>query len=181
MAETHTFAPLFVVHRLNRAPESALRAVLADARWPRWGVVFRHQPEVRDLPGGHVVRGLGDFLIQDDHGEDVFDRLALSRVLRGFVTPSDHPEPRQFLQGNRLKLPHFPTSVELSDERAKIIRILWGVDGYPPPVMSWTQVNTQAATGYQSFDDAFDQHCPCPRREVIERVGYGKYRLRRDP
>jgi hypothetical protein len=134
-----------------------------------------------NLPGDHVARGLVDFLVPGNDGQEVFDADAFDRVLRGFVTQGDHPEPKQFLNGNRLKLPHFPASIELSHVRAQIVNLMWGVDGHAPPALSWSEVNTRAGTGYQSFEDAFAEDCPCPRSEVFDRVGYGKYRLRRDP
>jgi hypothetical protein len=181
IAGTHDFAPVFVGRRLEQAPESEVRAVLADARWPRGGVFLRHGATAANLPGDHVARGLSDFILQDEDGQDAFDADGLDRVLRGFVSPSGVPEPKQFIQANRLKLPHFSESLELSDERARIVQLAWGTDGYAPPTVSWAEINLQARTGYQSFDDAFDKGCPCPRDQVFDRVGYGKYRLRRDP
>jgi hypothetical protein len=181
VAGTHRFAPVFVARRWTWVPEEAMRAALTDTRWPRGGVVLRLAPAPLNLPGGHVARGLVDFLVPGNDGDEVFDADAFGRVLRGFVTLGDDPEPKQFLRENRLKLPHFPQSIKLSDERARILSLMWGVDGHPPPVQSWSAISKRIDTGYQSFDDAFAEDWPCPRSEVFDRVGYGKYRLRRDP
>ena len=102
---THDFAPVFVARAWDRAPAAAMTSVLSDPIWPRGGVV-RHQRDLVDLPRDHVMRGLDEFVRVDD-GQDVFDASAFDRVLRGFVTPTGAPEPEQFFQGNRLKLPHF--------------------------------------------------------------------------
>ncbi len=115
-----------------------------------------------------------------DDGQDVFDASAFDRVLRGHVTPSGVPEPLQFFQGSRLKLPHFAKSRELAPERAKIIKQMWGIEGKPAPEMSWAEVNGIACTGYQSFDDAFGGKAL--REDVIEKLPQrGKYRVRRNP
>ena len=172
---THEFAPVFVGRLLERAPRADIIAVLCDPIWPRGGIVLQHRPTTIELPRDHVVRALGDFVRVEDDDRDIFDTDAFDRVLRGFVMPNDMPEPLQFLRGNRLKLPHFTASRELSTERAKIIKLMWGVEGKAPPEMSWAEVNRLANTGYQSFDDAFGDQ----REEVIERIGRGRYRIRR--
>lgn len=178
IAGTHDFAPVFVARAWDRSPAAAMASVLSDPIWPRDGIVLRHQRDPVDLPRDHVMRGLDEFVRVDD-GQDVFDASAFDRVLRGFVTPSGAPEPVQFFQGNRLKLPHFSESRELSAERAKIIKQMWGAEGKAAPEMSWADVNRIATTGYQSFDDAFGG---IPEREdVIAKVGRARYRVRRNP
>ena len=124
------------------------------------------------------MRGIEDF-VRLDSDKDVFDADAFDRVLRGYVTASGEPEPVQFFRGAHLKLPHFTESRELSDERAKIIRQMWGIEGQPAPEMSWADVNRNANTGYQSFDDAFGG--TSEREDVIAKISRGKYRLRRNP
>lgn len=176
---THEFSPVFIGRLWGRAPNRQVTNSLCDPIWPRGGVVLRHQPGSTELPGDHVMRGLGEFLHVTDDGQDLFDSLAFDRVLRGFVTANGASEPEQFLRGNRLKLPHFPTSRELSPERAKIVKVMWGVDGNAPPEMSWADVNGQANTGYQSFDDAFGG--VEAREDVIEKSRRARYRLRRNP
>lgn len=175
---THDFAPVFVARAWERAPEDAVRTVLGDAIWARSGVLLRHGRSPASLPRDHVMRALDEFVRVDD-GQDVFDASAFDRVLRGYVTPSGVPEPLQFFQGNRLKLPHFAASRELSPERAKIIKQMWGVEGKAAPEMSWAEVNGIANTGYQSFDDAFGGKAE--REDVIDLVKRGKYRVRRNP
>lgn len=179
IAGTHDFAPVFVGRLWERTSDSEVTSVLCDPIWPRGGVLLRHRPTGNELPREHVMRGLCDFVRVDEEGHDVFDTSAFDRVLRGFVTPRGTREPPQFLQGNRLKLPPFPNSRELSPERVKIIKVMWGVEGKAPPEMSWAEVNVLANTGYQSFDDAFGG--VDAREEVIEKAGRARYRIRRNP
>jgi hypothetical protein len=178
VGNTHDFAPVFVMRAWSRAPQGEVRAALADPIWPRGGVLLAHGVLPASVSGEHASRALDDFVRVED-GVEVFDTGAFDRVLRGHVTGINEAEPDQFIQANRLKLPHFPHSRELSDERAKIIKLMWGTNGHPPPVMSWAEVNTQASTGYQSFDDAFGGKAA--REGVIECIQRGKYRLRRNP
>ncbi len=178
LAGTHDFAPVFVARAWERAPAAAMTSVLSDPIWPRGGIVLRHQRDPVDLPRDHVMRGLDEFVRVDD-GQDVFDASAFDRVLRGFVTPTGAPEPEQFFQGNRLKLPHFSESRVLPEKQAKIIKRMWGIEGGPAPDLSWAEVKTQIDTGYQSFDDAFGGKTE--REDVIALVKRGKYRLRRNP
>jgi hypothetical protein len=179
IAGTHQFAPVFVAHLLEKAPKTEVTTVLCDPIWSHGGVLLRHHPAITKLPRDHVMRGLCDFVCVNKAGQHVFDASAFARVLRGFVTASGTPEPLQFLQGNRLKLPHFNESRELSPERAKIIKLMWGAEGKSPPEMSWTEVNAKANTGYQSFDDAFGG--TTLRKDVIEKIRWAKYRVRRNP
>ena len=125
------------------------------------------------------MRSLIDFIRVED-GQDVFDASAFDRVLRGFLTINGVPEPDQFLQGDRLKLPHFVTSRELAPERAKIINEMWGSDGSPPPIKKWVEANEIANTGYSSFADAFDWD-GLTWKDFFSRESHGKYRLRRNP
>ena len=178
VAGTHDFAPVFVARSWSRAPASEMTATLCDPIWPRGGIVLRHQSDSLVLPNDHATRGLSEFALLKG-SKDAFDPAAFDRVLHGYVTPGGAPEPAQFLQGTRLKLPHFTESRVLSDLRAKIVKKMWGSEGRSPPVMSWADVNETVATGYQSFDDAFDSKAE--REDVIETVQRGKYRLRRNP
>jgi hypothetical protein len=169
---------VFVARAWERAPEDEVRTALGDPIWARGGVLLRHQRSLESLPRDHVMRALDEFVRVDD-GQDVFDASAFDRVLRGYITPTGEPEPLQFFQGNRLKLPHFSESRELSPERAKIIKQMWGVEGKAAPDMSWADVNRIANTGYQSFDDAFGG--VDGREDVIAKSGRAKYRVRRNP
>lgn len=175
---THDFAPVFIGRSWKRAPNADISAVLADPAWPRGGVVLLAQRFDAVLPRDHAFRGLNEF-IHTSNGMESFDVDALDRVLRGYVTASGEPEPLQFFRGNRLKLPHFDQSRELSAERAKLIKQMWGVEGKPSPEMSWADANKIPNTGYQSFDDAFGGKAE--REDVIAKVSRGKYRVRRNP
>lgn len=178
IAGTHDFAPVLVGRAWKRAPSADTSAVLADPAWPRGGVVLLAQRFDAVLPRDHALRGLDEF-IRVSNDVERFDTAALDRVLRGYVTPSGEPEPLQFFRGNRLKLPHFDRSRELPDERAKIIKQMWGVEGKSAPEMSWKEANAIPNTGYQSFDDAFGGKAE--REDVIVKVSRGKYRVRRNP
>ena len=178
IAGTHDFAPVFVGRAWARAPVAGTSSVLADSVWSRGGVILQARRVQADLPRDHVIRALDEFVRVDD-GQDVFDASAFDRVLRGYVTPSGAPEPVEFFQGNRLKLPHFSESRELSAERAKIVKQMWSADGKAAPEVSWAEVNRVANTGYQSFDDAFGGKAE--REDVIALVKRGKYRIRRNP
>jgi hypothetical protein len=178
VAGTHDFAPVFVGRAWARAPATDTSSVLTDSVWPRGGVVLQACRTHAVLPRDHVIRALDEF-VRVDGGQDVFDACAFDRVLRGYVTPSGTPEPVEFFQGNRLKLPHFSESRELSAERAKIVKQMWSADGKAAPEVSWAEVNRIANTGYQSFDDAFGGKAE--REDVIALVKRGKYRVRRNP
>lgn len=178
VAGTHDFAPVFVGRAWARAPDADTSSVLADSVWPRSGVVLQACRTHAVLPRDHVIRTLDEF-VRVDGGQDVFDASAFDRLLHGYVTPSGAPEPVEFFQGNRLKLPHFPESRELSAERAKIVKQMWSADGKAAPEVSWAEVNRIANTGYQSFDDAFGSKAE--REDVIDLVKRGKYRIRRNP
>ncbi|WP_307734467.1 hypothetical protein [Xanthomonas albilineans] len=176
---THDFVPVFVTRAFQRAPKIEMATALADAIWPRSGVLLAPPPSLTAvLPRDHAMRSLHEFVRVDD-GRDVFDASAFDRVLRGHIACAEVTEPEQFLQDQRLKLPHFVTWRELSRERAKIIKQMWGSDGQAAPEMSWAQVNRIANTGYQSFDDAFGGKCE--REDLLWLVKRGKYRLRRKP
>jgi len=179
IAGTHDFAPVFVSRAWSRAPQDKITAVLADAVWPRGGVVLCPTRTNASLPRDHTLRGLDEFVRMAD-GADAFDTDAFDRVLRGYATHVGEPEPAQFFSGKRLKLPHMESSIDLTEARAKIIKLMWGTEGSAPPVMSWKEVNGAVTvnTGFQSFDDAFGDKVA--REEVIELVSRGKYRVRRN-
>lgn len=179
IAGTHDFAPVFVGRAWSRAPQDTTNTVLADAVWPRAGVVLRPRRSDALLPRDHAMRGLDEF-VRVVNGTDEFDTDAFDRVLRGYVTAVGEPEPEQFFSGTRLKLPHFASSIDLTEARAKIVKYMWGTEGSAPPVMSWVEVNGAVTvnTGFQSFDDAFGGKAA--REEVIELVRRGRYRVRRN-
>ncbi len=179
IAGTHDFAPVFVGRAWARAPQDKTIAVLADAVWSRGGVVLRPKRASASLPRDHAMRGLDEF-VSVLNSTDAFDADAFDRVLRGYVTAVGEPEPEQFFSGTRLKLPHFASSIDLTEARAKIIKYMWGREGSAPPVMSWVEVNGAVTvnTGFQSFDDAFGGKAE--REQVLELVSRGKYRVRRN-
>ncbi|RMX06586.1 hypothetical protein D8I35_08710 [Corticibacter populi] len=169
LAGTHEFAPVFVGRAWSRAPQDKTSAVLSDAVWPRGGIILCPRRLDALLPLDHAIRGLDEFVRIVD-GADAFDTNAFDRVLRGYVTNVGEAEPVQFFNGKRLKLPHMTSSIDLTEARAKIIKLMWGTEGSAQPVMSWKEVNGAVTvnTGVQSFDDAFGDKVA--REEVIELV-----------
>ncbi len=177
IAGTHDFAPVFVGRLWERAPASETTPVLCDTAWPRGGVLLRHRPGSDSLPRDHVMRCLNDFIRVED-GQDVFDASAFDRVLRGFVTSNGDAEPEQFLQGTRVKLPHFEKSRLVSDTRAAILKFMWGVEGKTPPAMKWAEVKSKVDCGYRSFDEAFGDKATREEYLLLVKAG-GHYQVRR--
>lgn len=172
-------APVFVGRRWEAAPSLEVASVLADPAWPRPGIVLLQRRTVTGLSGGHQARALAEF-VETREGADRFDAAAFGRVMRSLAAPASEMEPSQYLRGSLLKLPNFDKAMPLSDERLKLIKVMWGQDGTPPPIHSWAEANRTANTGYSSFDDAFAWD-GLKWTDLFERVGYGKYRLRRNP
>ena len=177
IAGTHDFAPVFVGRLWERAPAAETTPVLCDTAWPRGGVLLRHRPSSDSLPRDHVMRSLIDFIRVED-GQDVFDASAFDRVLRGFVTSNGDAEPEQFLQGTRVKLPHFEKSRLVSDTRAAILKFMWGVEGKTPPAMKWAEVKSKVDCGYRSFDEAFGDKATREEYLLLVKAG-GHYQVRR--
>jgi len=173
---THDFAPIFVGVQLSRSPHDQLARVLGDPVWQMPGVIFVHGMAMQHQKHGHAVRGLAEFCNIESESEN-WDTLALDRLLRGFANRCEEPEPQQYFNGTRIKLPHFPMSRELAPERARIMKVMWGGSEIQPPILSWAEVNEILGTGYQSFEDALGSRQV--RDEYLERVSRGRYRIRR--
>lgn len=177
IGNTHNFAPIFVGRRWQHAPATEVSAALSDSIWPCSGVLLQHHAAVStNLPREHVIRGLCDFHQAGEEAHGAFNAAAFDRVLRGFVTSDGTPEPEQFLQGRRVKLPHFEVSRVVSKQQAKILKIMWG-EGKTPPAMKWSEVNQKLSSGHHSFDDAFGDKTT--REEYLARVKRGHYQVRR--
>ena len=177
VAGTHDFAPVFVGRAWARAPAVKTSSVLADPAWSRGGVILQARQVQADLPRDHVIRALDEFVRLDD-GQDVFDASAFDRVLRGYVTPSGESEPLQYLQGTRVKLPHFASSRLVSETRSAILKVMWGVEGKTPPAMKWADVKTQVHSAARSFDEAFGDKETREDFLVLVKSG-GYYQVRR--
>ena len=177
VAGTHDFAPVFVGRAWARAPAVNTSSVLADPAWSRGGVILQARQVQADLPRDHVIRALDEFVRLDD-GQDVFDASAFDRVLRGYVTPSGESEPLQYLQGTRVKLPHFASSRLVSETRSAILKVMWGVEGKTPPALKWADVKTQVHSAARSFDEAFGDKETREDFLVLVKSG-GYYQVRR--
>lgn len=171
--------PVLIARRLASVSPDTLSSVLADPAWGRRGMVLMRERPSLPLPGTHEVRALSEF-IGPPEGEDRFDSAAFARVVRSLATPSHVSEPEQFWDGRLLKLPHFDGVKSLTGERAKIINVMWGSDGSPPPIKKWVEANEIANTGYSSFADAFNWD-GLTWKDFFTRESHGKYRLRRNP
>ena len=176
---THDFAPVFVGRQLGQTSVSDITAALCDPHWERGGIVLRHHPDTAVLQREHVARGISDFILADENGHDVFDAKAFDRVLRGFIAPSGAPEPEQFLQGTRVKLPHFSESRVVSETRAAILKFMWGAETKAPPAMKWAEVKSKVDCGYRSFDEAFGDKATREEFLVLAKAG-GHYKIRRN-
>lgn len=176
---THDFAPVFVGIQIERAPAVDITAVLCDPHWQRGGIVLGHHPDAAVLQREHVARWIGDFFQVDESGLDAFDAKAFDRVLRGFMTPNGNPEPEQFLQGTRVKLPHFSESRVVSETRAAILKFMWGAETKAPPAMKWAEVKSKVDCGYRSFDEAFGDKAAREEFLVLAKAG-GHYKIRRN-
>ena len=152
--------------------------MLDDKVDPGSGILFVDKASNPKAFGGHVERCFAD-LVAFDGSQSTFNTEALDRILMRYASIKAEDEPPQYFEGSRFRLTHFEQSMVLTDEQAKVVKHMWGAPHKLPPVMSWSEVNKQAKTGYQSFDDAFGGLDA--RELVIEKVAYGKYRIRRSP
>jgi hypothetical protein len=94
------------------------------------------------------------------------------------VTSNGDAEPEQFLQGTRVKLPHFEKSRLVSDTRAAILKFMWGGEGKTPPAMKWAEVKSKVDCGYRSFDEAFGDKVTREEYLLLVKAG-GHYQVRR--
>lgn len=172
-------APVLIARRLASASVEALSSVLADPVWGRRGIVLMRDRPTLPLPGFHEVRALSEFIGPLEGGEQ-FDSASFVRVLRSLTPPGASDQRTQYLDGQDLLLPHFETAVRLSPARARIVKVSWGTDGYPPPIVTWAEIKIAAHSSYQSFDDAF-RDGKLRREDVFDLIEHGKYRLRRTP
>jgi hypothetical protein len=176
VGKTHKLVQVYVARNSQGEASAQIKALLDDKVDPGSGILFVDKASSPKLYGEHIERCFAD-LVEFDGSNSTFDRNALDRILMRYASIKAESEPQEYFEVNRLKLAHFTKSLVLSDEQSNIIKHMWGAPQKLPPVMSWSAVNKLAKTGYQSFDDAFvDQ---ARREHVIEKVGYGKYCVRR--
>ncbi len=173
---SHNFAPVFIARLAVGANLSELNVVLADPIRNR-GVVLHINPPHQPLLGDHAFRPLSDFLYAED-GQERFDLDALDRVMRGYMATQTGDEPLQYIQGLRVKLPHFQNSRTVSETRAQILKLMWGDDDELPPAMKWAEVNVRIASGYRSFDEAFGDKATREDFLTLVKTG-GYYQVRR--
>ena len=178
VGDTHRFAQVYIARRSQDPIRDQIKAVLDDKVDPGSGILFVDKASKPKAFGDHIERCIAD-LVQFDGSQSTFNTEALDRILMRYASIKAEDEPPQYFEGNRLRLTHFEQSMVLTEEQAKVIKHMWGAPHKLPPVMSWSEVNKQAKTGYQSFDDAFGGQVE--REFVIEKVAYGKYRIRRSP
>lgn len=178
VGNTHKFAQVYIARRSQDQIRDQIKAVLDDKVDPGSGILFVDKASKAKAFGDHIERCFAD-LVQFDGCESTFSKEAFDRILMRFASINAESEPREYFEGNRLRLTHFKQSMVLTEEQAKVIKHMWGAPHKLPPIMSWSAVNKLAKTGYQSFDDAFGGQVE--REVVIEKVAYGKYHVRRGP
>ncbi|MFM2007443.1 MAG: hypothetical protein RLZZ09_3098, partial [Pseudomonadota bacterium] len=174
LGDSRETRPIFLGLRLSSVREEHLSPFLTDPIWSGPGLVLVHQARGLAVTSDHAVRGLHEFINRFD--DTAFDQLALERLLVA-APPGGGNQVEQFIKDNRVKLPHFDAPREVRSGQFKIIRVMWGDEGLPPPEMGWSEVNAKVNSGYQSFDAAFGD--AAARSEFLERVRRGRYRVRR--
>lgn len=178
VGKTHKFVQVYIARLSQGEAHTQIKAVLDDKVDPGNGILFVDKASRPKLYGEHIERCFAD-LVGFDGVDSTFDRQALDRILMRYATIKAENEPQEYFEGDRLKLAHFTKSLVLTNEQSKLIKHMWGAPQKLPPVMSWSEVNKLANTGYQSFNDAFISKEQ--REHVIEKISFGKYRVRRSP
>ena len=126
------------------------------------------------LPNQHQLREIGSFLFEHE-GNTLFDIEGLDRVLRGLpADANDQPDEYFDEKAGRLKLRHMNQSVTFTGIQKKIISILWKARNGPP--LSWDQIKREAGSAVSGIARAFGRNKPWT--DWIERVEYGRYRIR---
>lgn len=126
--------------------------------------------------GEYPERCFSDF-VDFSGGHSSFDRKMLDRILKRAVAQKVEHQLEEYLDGKWLMLAHLPEPIELTPERLKVVAAAWGQQEKDPPLVSWSEINATAKTGYVSFDDAFGSEKA--RELFFAWVSRGKYRLRR--
>lgn len=171
---SHAFAPIFYTRQPHRARTEALCTALADPMFERGGVVLAVAPHAINLPNGHQLRGIDDFLV-DENNVEHFDCEVFQRVLRGL--PQDlatQPEAWFDEKTGLLKLKHLDHAVRFSGLQKKIVAIFWNARQGPP--LTWAEVQFRSGSASKELERAFGGKKPWS--VFFERVEYGKYRIR---
>jgi hypothetical protein len=176
VGSTHRFAQVYIARRSQDQIRDQIKAVLDDKVDPGNGILFVDKVSNPKLFGEHIERCLAD-LVEFDGNQSTFNRQALDRILMRYASIRAENTPDEYFDGNLLKLAHIAQPLKLTDEQFKIVSQMWGSPDKNPPVRPWAEANEAAKTGYQSFEDAFGS--AAKRDLVFQRVGRGKYRIRR--
>lgn len=173
---THAFAPVFLGRLLVAAPIEAIQHALSDPILERAGMVLALSSTDLALPNGHQLRPI-EHLLMPGRDDEEFDLAAVDRVLRGLpAEASAKPEEWFDQKSGQLKLKHLPNPVTFIGIQKKIIEIFWKARTGTP--LTWADVKRLCGSGAKSIDRAFTKNDPW--FEWIERVEYGKYRIRVD-
>ena len=176
VGNTHKFAQVYIARRSQDQIRDQIKAVLDDKVDPRNGILLVDKASNPKLFGDHIERCFAD-LVQFDGGQSTFDREGLDRILMRYASITGQLAPDEYVDGNLLKLAHMAEPIKLTKEQVKIVAQVWGSPDKNPPVVSWNEVGKQINSGYTSFEDAFGSSAKLA--EVFDRLGRGKYRIRR--
>lgn len=167
---------VILARRQNGQSDHLVKEILDDKFDPGDVIVLVDTASNPKAFGEFPQRSFADF-VEFSGGHSTFDRRMLDRILtRGAIQRIEH-QSEEFLDGKWLTLAHLPKPIELTPERLKIVTGAWGQQEKTPPLVSWSEINGKAKTGYVSFDDAFGSESA--RELIFARVSRGKYRLRR--
>ncbi len=173
VAQSHQFAPLYIARHLF--PQHAhCHQALNDPLRPSHGIIFSAcQIDSINLPNYHQTRKLDDVLIDTSCGvrcnQEVLARLLQARAYGATEQESYFDE-----KTGCLKLKHFERVITFSGIQKKIIKIFWNARNSSP--LTWAQVKRESGSSAKGIDRAFGQDDPW--HLWIERVGYGKLRIR---
>ncbi|CAK0743345.1 hypothetical protein CCP4SC76_1330002 [Gammaproteobacteria bacterium] len=113
--------------------------------------------------------------LMEQEGKTLFDLDALDRILRCMpADASDQPDEYFDEKTGRLKLRHMREYATFTGIQKKIISILWKARNGPP--LGWDQIKREAGSAVSGIARAFGRNQPWT--DWIERVEYGRYRIR---
>ena len=171
------WARIFVARHEHDSPYAQIRAWLDDEVCPGQSIMLVHKVSNPPAFGEHIERCLSD-LLDVDAGISHFRADKLQRILMRNFSTVDVAVQDEYLTDTHVKLKHLPAPMELSAGQVQLIRQAWGAPTKHPPIMSWSEINKLAKTGYASFDNAFGD-APEKRALIFTKVKRAQYQLRR--
>ncbi|MBK9442416.1 MAG: hypothetical protein IPN53_14380 [Comamonadaceae bacterium] len=174
---TQHWARIFLGRLNHGTAHGQIKPWLDDEVCPGQSILLVHKVSNPPAFGEHVERCLSDLLdIETAHTQFRADKL--QRILIRNMSAVDVAVQDEYLTDNHIKLKHLPAPMELSTGQVQLIRQAWGAPTKHPPIMSWSEINKLAKTGYASFDNAFGDD-PGKRALIFTKVKRAQYQLRR--